>query len=91
MGAEENAFEPEPFPRNDSVPVIAPYWQDFDIYGAGEIYYRLTSESFITTRVAFEVLITFATVFKPKEVIIVTWDHVGFFYRQSNKVSQSIN
>ena len=88
MGTEENSFEPQPFPReNQSVPVIAPYWQDFDIYGAGEIYYRLTSDPLITTRVSLEVLVSFGRMFRPKEVIIATWDHVGYFHRKSDKVT----
>ena len=87
LGAEENNFEPQDFPReNLSVPIIAPYWQDFDISGTGEIYYRLMSDSLTTTRAAFEVLLTFGVVFKPKVVLIATWDHVGYYLRQIDKV-----
>ena len=87
LGTEENTFEPQYFPReNLSVPIIAPYWQDFDIYGTGEIYYRVMTDSLTTTRVAFEVLLTFGVVFRPKVVLIATWDHVGYYLRQTDKV-----
>ena len=91
LGTEENNFEPQYFPReNVSVPIIAPYWQDFDIYGTGEIYYRLMADSLTTTRVAFEVLLTFGVVFKPKVVLIATWDHVGYYLRQIDKVTLNL-
>ena len=67
---------------------IAPYWADTDNRGIGEIYYRQTRNPVLLARATNEIQRTFPL---HKDVIItnlviVTWDEVGYYNLGTNKV-----
>ena len=74
---------------NNSVPVIAPYWADVDTRGTGNVWYRLTTVPEIILRVRNEIAVAFpqlSTSFIAQEVVVATWDRVGYYERQTDKV-----
>ena len=84
-----SGYTPERFPLNNSVPVIAPYWADVDTRGTGNVWYRLTTVPEIILRVRNEIAVAFpqlSTSFIAQEVVVATWDRVGYYERQTDKV-----
>ena len=91
-------YTPRDFPLNSSntissgidwSAVVAPYWYDVDTRNSGRIYYKNVTrdtdadlikeiDSLATTH-----LCGFVTIW----ALIVTWDHVGYFNKKSDKVS----
>ena len=97
---QSTPYTPRDFPLNSSNTilsgidwgaVIAPYWYDVDTRGngSGRIYYkdvtRGTGADLIgeIDSLATSHLCGFTTTW----ALIVTWDHVGYYERQSDKVS----
>ena len=79
-------YSPAKFPLDD--PQIAPFLADADTSGAGTVWYRITEEEAIILTVAERVQEHFEDdMFLPKQVIIVTWDHVGYFPAKFDKVN----
>ena len=67
---------------------IAPYWADFDLRGTGEVYYRQTKDPILLARATNEIQTAFSL---PHHVVatnlvIATWDAVGYFSRHTDKV-----
>ena len=64
-----------------SPPIIAPFWDDINIAGGGEIYYRQVFDSFLVEQVQLEVSSQFPEVgfFYPSLVFVATWDRVAPF------------
>ena len=84
-----SGYTPDQFPLVDSVPVIAPYWADVDTRGTGSVLYRLTTDPEIILRVRNEIAVAFpqlSTSFIAQEVVVATWDRVGYYERQTDKV-----
>ena len=84
-----SGYTPDEFPLVDSVPVIAPYWADVDTRGTGSVSYRLTTDPEIILRVRNEIAVAFpqlSTSFIAQEVVVATWDRVGYFNMQTNLV-----
>ena len=70
-----------------SYPIIAPYWADVDTRGTGIVWYRSTSDPEIILRVRNEIAVAFPQLmFMAREVLIVTWDNVGYFDQKIDKV-----
>ena len=71
-------FSPDPFPI--STPLIAPFWTDLYTGHFGSLWYRVTTDSDIVERIREEVASAFPelTTFSATEVVIATWDHVGY-------------
>ena len=77
--------------------VIAPFWGDVDNMdpGSGHIWYRQTTTDVALLSRAkqdiFEHSLLYPDVdlkkFNPSVVVAVTWDHVGYFERHSDKVA----
>lgn len=92
FGEEVTAFQPDPFPL-PNIKVIAPFWADVDTTGIGTVWYRVTSDAVLLDRARSDVLqnpILFPGVdlqnFFPTLLLIATWDHVGYFDQQTDKV-----
>ena len=85
----QDDYTPVKFPLSGGVPIVAPFWADVDTIGTGDIWVRESS----TDMVAFEkikgiVANAFRDLpeFIASEVIIQTWDHVGYYYENTDKV-----
>ena len=83
-----NVRTPLSLPLRRSNRIIAPYWADVDTRGTGRIVYRQTSDPTLIAKAASEIRRGF-----PKSqnvtitnLLIVTWDAVGYYYRNSDKV-----
>ena len=61
------------FPRTVSpfVPIVAPFWADFNFRKAGSIYYRATSDNF-TLNLLSDIILYFKG-YSPTLSVIVTW------------------
>ena len=78
---------PECFPI--STALIAPFW--IDLFGLfdSDVWYRVTTNTDIIQRVSEDVASAFPelTTFSATEVLIVTWDNVGYNCSDDNQVS----
>ena len=83
-----SAYTPRSLPLNGTDKIIAPYWADVDIRGNGIIYYRQTTDPSLLTRATSEIRAAFSLSqnFMAKHLLIVTWNAVGYFYSQFDKV-----
>ena len=84
-------FSPQPFPI--STPLIAPFWADLYTEYFGSLWYRLTTDSDIIERIREEVASAFPelTTFSATEVLIATWDHVGYCCSSNSPVKLYTN
>ena len=69
--------------------IIAPYWADVDTRGTGQVFYRQTTDPSLLARATSEIRAAFpesgnVTI---TDLLIVTWDNVGYYYQKSDKVS----
>ena len=69
--------------------LVAPFWADIDIRGSGEVFYRQTNESSCITNVTTKIRAVFedAVGFTPFTLFIATWNNVGYYNRNKNRVS----
>ena len=80
-------YTPEAFPTNRTREMIAPFWADVDTRGTGDIVYRETTDADLLQRADNDIRAAFPTIiFSSEYLFIATWDHVGFYNRQVNKV-----
>jgi len=70
---------PLPLPLDGDNRIIAPYWADVDIRGTGNICYRQTTDPSLLIRASSEISKNFPSV-------VVTWDSVGYYLRNIDKV-----
>ena len=72
--------------------IIAPYWADVDTRGTGDIYYRQTTDPSLLARAISEIRAAFPILQNVTitNMFIATWDSVGYYYRNTNKVSVSV-
>ena len=82
-----NHWNPSSLPINETQ-FIAPYWADFDLTGTGNVFYRQTRNPALLARAANEIQAAFPM---SENVIvinllIVTWDAVGYYSSNSDKV-----
>ena len=83
-----NVRTPLSLPLSGSYRIIAPYWADVDTRGTGRIYYRQTSDPALIAKATSEIRRGFpmsqnVTI---TNLLIATWDAVGYYYRNSDKV-----
>ena len=86
MSNSSNAYIPKPLPLSTSF--VAPYWADVDLTGTGQVYYRQTKDPFLLCRATNEIqrVFTSSKNLTAINVLIVTWDAVGYFYNHTDKV-----
>ena len=86
------AFTPISFPLNgttfDERQLIAPFWADVDTRGTGRVWYRESTNQEDRDRAQREIRTIFqeAGGFSPNIVIVVTWDHVGYYEERTERV-----
>ena len=71
-------------------PVIAPFYADIDTRGGGQVYWRASDQAEDLSRAANLVSRYYEASrdFVPGEVVVVTWDTVGYFDMNTDKVSR---
>ena len=64
-----------------SAPLIAPYWDNFDLRRGGNLFYRQTFNATLLDRVRVQLQELFPSVnnFSPTKLFIATWDRVHGF------------
>ena len=78
------------FPLSESDDqIIAPYWADVDTRGTGDIFYRQSTDPSLLARANREIQSAYplsqnVTV---TNLFITTWDAVGYFPSQTDKVN----
>ena len=87
MNSSFNNWVPRFLPIN-GLQFIAPYWADFDLRGTGNVYYRQTRDSALLDRATNEIRTAFPTSENVIAInlLIVTWDAVGYYSRSTDKV-----
>ena len=80
---------PNPLPLNDTDKIIAPYWGDVDTTGTGQIFYRQTTDPNLLDRASSDIQAAYPL--SPNVTVtnlfIATWDAVGYFFMQTDKVN----
>ena len=67
---------------------MAAFWADVDTRGTGTISYRETNNTDLLQRASSHIKRAFPTIAVSLDYLfIATWDHVGFFDKQSMKVT----
>ena len=82
---------PEPLPVVGP-PLAAPFWSDVDTSGTGEIFFRQdgTSDFLLVENVTAEIRRAFVDDFSsfiPTTVFVATWNQVGYFEGNTDRVS----
>ncbi len=81
-------YTPLEFPLSTNIPVMAPFWADIDLQGTGEIYYRMSNNA-RDVQMAMDIITNAFPAeshFTPDDVIIVTWEAVGYYFAKTDKV-----
>ena len=83
-----NVRTPLSLPLSGTEQIIAPYWADVDTRGAGQIFYRQSSDPSLLARASREILAAFpasqnATI---RNLFIATWVNVGYYSERNDKV-----
>ena len=66
--------------------IIAPYWDNVDTRGTGNIYYRQTTDPSLLARTTSEIRAAYAMSQALTNLFIVTWNAVGYYNQQTDKV-----
>ena len=84
-------FSPDQFPIKDRY-LISPYWADVDIRGIGNVYFKESTDPSLLAR-ANDVIQSATTEarrlsrFRPRWMLIATWDNVGYFSTHTDMVN----
>lgn len=100
--APSSVYSPQSFPLasatalySQTYKIIAPFWGDVDTtnIGAGRIWYRQTTEKEQLSRAKEDIAkhsVLYPNVdirsFNPTLMVVVTWDHVGYYHGHFEKV-----
>ena len=80
-------YTPRPFPIQGN-PMIAPFFADVDTRGTGKVWYRATNDSALLAKAVKDIpSIIAGPNFNPLWLFIATWDHVGYYETNTDKVS----
>ena len=76
----------------DTEQIIAPFWSGVDIRGTGNVFYRQTTDLDLLARATDQIKSSLPTSSKLliKNLLIVTWDAVGYYNNQTDKVHNYI-
>ena len=68
--------------------MIAPFLASVDIRGTGNVFYRQTIDPTLLARATNQIKSAFPTSSNAaiKNLLIVTWDSVGYYYNHTDKV-----
>ena len=68
-------------------PLVAPYQADVDTRGTGSVWYRRsTQNTTLLAKAANDIRLLNGTIISPQWLFIATWDHVGYYNNQTDKV-----
>ena len=72
--------------------IVAPFFADVDnSVGNGRVWYRLTSDAALLSRAMSDIPVALSGPnFNPRQLLIATWDHVGYHERHTDKVCGKI-
>ncbi|KAK3104489.1 hypothetical protein FSP39_003333 [Pinctada imbricata] len=74
------SYKTKPFPLDDSVPLIAPFWADVDTEEGGDIYYRISTDADLLDRASREIEAkVLDDYFMATWMFIVTWVEIAFY------------
>ncbi|XP_052827306.1 sushi domain-containing protein 2 isoform X1 [Octopus bimaculoides] len=85
---KESSYTPVDFPRNNSFPVIAPFWADIDIESVGgTVYYLESSDENLLALASAEVrkYFPYRRNYNAKWIFIATWYNVGYYQARDLK------
>ena len=80
-----NHYIPQRLPRS-GFQIIAPYWADFDLRSTGNVFYRQTNKSALLARATNEIKAAFPVSENVINLLLVTWDAVGYYNLHTDKV-----
>ena len=68
--------------------IIAPYWADVDTRGAGQIFYRQSTDPSLLTRASREIQAALPASHNVTitNLLIATWNEVGYYSEHDDKV-----
>jgi nidogen (entactin) len=80
-------YEQVVFPNNPHQ-LVAPYWADADTRGSGNVWYFQSTESALLTKARKYIQRGFVAEqdFQPTHLFVATWEDVGYFSRNVDKV-----
>jgi hypothetical protein len=75
------------FPNNPHQ-LVAPYWADADTRSSGNVWYFQSTEPALLTKATKYIQRGFVAEqeFQPTHLFVATWDDVGYFQRNADKV-----
>ena len=87
MNNSYNAYIPRALPVNGAR-FIAPYWADTDLRGIGQVYYRQTNDPALLARATNDIQRAYRLSRNVivTNLVIVTWDAVGYYNFGTDKV-----
>ncbi|XP_025032001.1 alpha-tectorin-like [Python bivittatus] len=88
FGKNVSQYTPDPFPLDDGVPFVAPYWADVDNVIAGNIFWRQTQDPTLLSRFTADISRYFPDIsFTPIWMFLATWEGVAYFGSASDKAN----
>ena len=87
-----SGYSAQTFPLQ-GFPLITPYWGDVDTRGTGNVFYRITTANALLEKAKGDVHSVYSDLsfFVPTQLLIATWDHVGYYNQGVNLVSCNSN
>ena len=84
-----NSYSSKPLPLSGIQRVIAPYWDYVDTKGTGDVFYRQTTDPGLLAKTSNTIQAVFPSSQKVAitNLLIVSWDAVGYYPRVTNKVN----
>ena len=80
------SFNPIPLPLHGTDKIIGSYWADVDTRGTGKVYYHQTTRPNLLSRANYEIKTAFPLSKRITNLLIATWDAVGYYNRRTDKV-----
>ena len=72
-------------------PLIAALYSDVDARGAGAVWHRTTRDPTLLARAQRKLEMGFPdSGFRPEELVVVTWDRVGYYEAKGDLVSNDV-
>ena len=84
FGMPWSEYVPTAFPI-PNILLIAPYQANVDTRGNGSVWYRSTRDPTHLAKAARDVQSLYGTI-SPQWLFIATWDHVGYYSTNTDKV-----
>lgn len=88
FGKNVSQYTPDPFPLDEGVPFVAPYWADVDNVIAGNIFWRQTQDPALLSQFTADISRYFPDIsFTPIWMFFATWEGVAYFGSASDKAN----